>query len=115
VEDYNGNGNPADDDTNSNGVADYLDPSNILGTDVNSLDNSIKLYPNPTSDVLHIATTSNEIISNVSIYSISGALIKDLKSVDTIESISVSDLQSGLYFVKIQVNEEVKNFKFIKK
>ncbi len=115
MEDYNGNGNPADDDTNNNGIADYLDPSNILGTDANSLDNSIKLYPNPASDVLHIANTSSEIISNVSIYSISGALIKDLKSADTIESISVSDLQSGLYFVKIQVNDEVKNFKFIKK
>ena len=115
MEDYNGNGNPADDDTNSNGIADYLDPSNLLGTATNSLENSIKLFPNPTSDVLHIANTSSEIISNVSIYSISGALIKDLKSADTIESISVSDLQSGLYFVKIQVNDEVKNFKFIKK
>ena len=115
MEDYNGNGNPADDDTNNNGIADYLDPSNILGMDANSLDNSIKLYPNPASDVLQIANTSSEIISNVSIYSISGALIKELKSADTIESIYVSDLQSGLYFVKIQVNDEVKNFKFIKK
>ena len=115
MEDYNGNGNPVDDDTNNNGIADYLDPSNILGTATNSLDNSIKLYPNPTSDVLQIANTSSEIISNVSIYSISGALIKEIKSADTIESISVSDLQSGLYFVKIQVNDEVKNFKFIKK
>lgn len=115
MEDYNGNGNPVDDDTNSNGIADYLDPSNILGTATNSLENSIKLFPNPASDVLQIANTSSEIISNVSIYSISGALIKELKSADTIESISVSDLQSGLYFVKIQVNDAVKNFKFIKK
>ncbi len=114
-EDFNGNGNPADDDVNANGIPDYLDSSNILTTVTNSLENSIKLYPNPVVDVLHIATTSSEIISNVSIYSISGALIQEKTSVDGIESISVSDLQSGLYFVKIKVNEQLKNFKFIKK
>lgn len=114
-EDINSNGNPADDDANANGIPDYLDPSNILATATNALENSIKLYPNPVVDVLRISNTSSEIISNVSIYSISGALIKDLKSADTIESISVSDLQSGLYFVKIQVNNQLKNFKFIKK
>ena len=114
-EDSNGNGNPADDDINGNGVPDYLDPSNLLGTNTNSLENSIKLYPNPVVDILQISNTSSEIISNVSIYSVSGALIKEETSIDTIESISVSNLQSGLYFVKIQVNGQVKNFKFIKK
>jgi len=34
---------------------------------------------------------------------------------NTIESISVSELQSGIYFVKLQVNGEVQNYKFVKK
>ncbi len=115
MEDYNGDGNPANDDTNSNGVADYIDPFNILATDSNSIENSIKLFPNPVSEMLNIENTSNYNVSNVSIYSISGALVKEINSQNSIQTISVSDLQTGLYFVKIQVNDEVKNFKFIKK
>jgi hypothetical protein len=115
MEDYNGDGNPANDDTNGNGIADYLDPSNILATDSNSFENTIKLFPNPASDVLNIENTTNSNVSTVSIYSISGALVKQINSENSIQSISVSELQTGLYFVKVQVNDEVKNFKFIKK
>ena len=114
-EDYNGNGNPSDDDTNGNGIADYLDPSNILGMDINIFNNTIKLYPNPVSNVLNIENTTNTSISKVTIYSISGALVKEINSENSIQSIPVSELQAGLYFVKIQMNDEVKNFKFIKK
>ncbi len=115
MEDYNGDGNPANDDTNNNGVVDYIDPFNILAADSNSFENAIKLFPNPVSEMLNIENTSNYNVSNVSIYSISGALVKEINSQNSIQTIPVSDLQTGLYFVKIQVNDEVKNFKFIKK
>ena len=115
MEDYDGDGNPANDDTNNNGVADYLDQSNILSIDSNSIENAIKLFPNPVSEMLNIENTTNNNVSNVSIYSISGALVKEINSQNSIQTIPVSDLQTGLYFVKIQVNDEVKNFKFIKK
>lgn len=115
-EDYNNDGNPANDDTNSNGIADYLD-SNVttLGTQVNSFEKTISLYPNPTSNILNIENSTDSIISVVSIYSISGSLIKEVKSVINIESIPVSELQTGIYFVKLQVNDEVQNYKFVKK
>ena len=41
MEDYNGDGNPANDDTNNNGVVDYIDPFNILAADSNSFENAI--------------------------------------------------------------------------
>lgn len=115
LEDYNNDGNPSNDDTNSNGTPDYLESAVALGLEDNSINNSISLYPNPTSDVLNIDNKTNEIVSNVSIYSISGALIKEVKSTNSIESISVTDLQTGIYFVKLSINDEVKNYKFIKK
>jgi hypothetical protein len=115
MEDYNGDGNPANDDTNNNGVVDYIDPFNILSADSNSFENTIKLFPNPASDVLNIENATNSNVASVSIYSISGALVKEINSENSIQSISVSELQTGLYFVKVKVNDEVKNFKFIKK
>jgi len=114
-EDYNDDGDPSNDDTNSNGTPDYLESAVALGLEGNSINNVINLFPNPTSDVLNIDNKTNEIISNVSIYSISGALIKEVKSTNSIESIAVSDLQTGIYFVKLSINDEVKNYKFIKK
>lgn len=115
LEDYNQDGNPANDDTNSNGMPDYLEFAVALGLEANTMNNSINLYPNPTSDILNIDNKTNEIILNVSVYSISGALIKEVKSTSTIESISVSDLQTGMYFVKLNSNGNVKNYKFIKR
>ncbi|RAR70207.1 T9SS type A sorting domain-containing protein [Flavobacterium aciduliphilum] len=115
-EDYNANGNPSDDDINSNGIPDYLDPTvSSLSTQTNLFENSIALFPNPTSDILNIENSTASDIKDVAIYSISGALVKEVKSVDTIQSISVSELHSGIYFVKLLVNDEVKNSKFIKK
>jgi hypothetical protein len=65
--------------------------------------------------IKELPNLNNYNVSNVSIYTISGSLVKEINSQNSIQTIPVSDLQTGLYFVKIQVNDEVKNFKFIKK
>ena len=114
-EDYNHNGNPADDDTNSNGLADYLESAVALGVKNNDFENSISLYPNPASTILNIENRSGEQIKSVSIYSITGAVVKQTNAGQSIESISVSDLQNGIYFIKIQAGNQVLNSKFIKK
>ena len=116
-EDYDGDGNPTNDDTNNNGTPDYLDPSvAILGSSILVAESkSITLYPNPTNDILNIQNNSGEIISEVSIYSINGSLIDKSNSNNSIESISVSNLQGGIYFLKITINNQVETYKFIKK
>ncbi|HEU0137622.1 MAG TPA: T9SS type A sorting domain-containing protein [Flavobacterium sp.] len=115
-EDYNGNTNPGDDDTNSDGIPDYLDNSVAMGVSDNQSDShSIMIYPNPASNVLNIANNSNQEITNITVYSVTGILVKQLKQSDSMNTISVSDLQSGVYFVKIQLGSEILNYKFIKK
>ncbi len=109
-EDYNGNNNPADDDTNGDNIPDYLQISVSLATTNNQFANQISIYPNPASEILNIENKSQEPITNVSIYSIKGDLVKISKS----NSISVSDLQNGVYFVKIQMSKTVLNYKFVK-
>lgn len=75
-----------------------------LGIDAVSLNtNSVTLYPNPVSDRLFIKST--ETIKAVTIYNVNGQLIKQVNTLG--ESIDVTSLPSGLYFVKINtVNGE---------
>ena len=114
IEDYNGNGNPSDDDTNSNGTPDYLENAVALGVNNFAIQNEVTIYPNPTSSVLNIENKSNESVAGISIYNLNGAIVKEVKSSTSLQSISVTDLQSGIYFVKIQMNSQVINYKFIK-
>lgn len=112
-EDYNGNGDVTDDDINDNGIADYLDVQVALGIDENTILNiHITLYPNPATDVVTIQNNSGQEISAVSVYSVNGVLVKH--SSDT-NSLSVQDLQAGLYFVKINVGSHEINYKLVKK
>lgn len=114
-EDYNGNNNPGDDDTNDNGIPDFLESSVALGVDNPALNSLISLYPNPVSNMLTIDNRTNEVISNIAIYSINGMLVKQVANAGTTTSIPVSELQTGMYFVKMQVGNQVMNYKFIKK
>jgi hypothetical protein len=114
IEDYNGNGNPSDDDTNSNGTPDYLENAVALGVNNFVIQNEVTIYPNPASSILNIENKSNESVAAISIYNLNGAMVKEVKSSTSLQSISVADLQSGIYFVKIQMNSQVVNYKFIK-
>lgn len=113
-EDYNSNNNPADDDTNANSIPDYLENAVMLAVNNFSTQNEVTIYPNPTSSILNIENKSNETVAALSIYNLNGALVKEVKSTTSLPSISVAELQSGIYFVKIQMNTKVLNYKFIK-
>jgi hypothetical protein len=116
LEDYNHDGNPANDDTNANGIADYLELNVALGVQPNTVvANAINIYPNPASDVLNIQNNSNETIAAIEIYTINGAKVKEHKGNESITTISVTDLQTGVYFVKVTTNNGTSNYKFIKK
>lgn len=112
-EDYNGNFNPSDDDTNSNGVFDFLDSTVTLGVS-NAEIKELTLYPNPSSDFFIIEKKSDQLIKEVSLYTINGQLVKSFEG-NQPESYSVSNLQSGVYFVTINLNDKIINTKFIKK
>ena len=63
---------------------------------------SIVLYPNPTTNLLHIDAQQN--IQHVSIYDVSGRLIQSIGVIGlkTNLEISTENLTSGSYFVKIE-------------
>ena len=62
-------------------------------------DNSILLYPNPTSDKLYFSTNKEQIVQ-VRVYSMNGQLLFS-QQLSTSESIDVSTLSKGMYIIKI--------------
>jgi hypothetical protein len=72
--------------------------SNQLGVDDEILHNSLKLYPNPVTNILTIESKNVE-ISKVEIYSILGEKIKEVNS--SFVSITTDKLPKGVYIIKI--------------
>lgn len=71
---------------------------------------SIKLFPNPTSQSLNIK--SDKPIANISIYNTVG---KQIKTVTINKQIDVSELKTGVYFLKAQFKDGKHSItKFIK-
>ena len=66
------------------------------------------LYPNPAQDILNIETQQQ--IETVKIYNLQGQLIKEVST----NSIDVSNLNTGLYFVQVTVDGKSITKKFIK-
>lgn len=87
-----------------------------LGTEDFSMLNSINLYPNPTNGILNIGVSNEyELPSSFTVYNTLGQVIKHSKiSSNSDLSISTEGFSNGVYFVKIEKNNESKTLQFIK-
>ena len=75
----------------------------------------IKIKQNPVAETLQLqlGTTANNEVLNLQIYNVSGMLIKETQYTDG--GISVNDLASGVYFLKVNDGIRTERLKFIKK
>jgi len=69
-------------------------------SDVSTLevDNTLNVYPNPTTNYLNIDSDAN--INSVAVYNIQGQLVLAQSGKNQIDKIDVSQLESGTYFLK---------------
>jgi aminopeptidase N len=83
--------------------ADLISKDNtvLLNTDEVSFQLEIKLIPNPAHHVVTIQKPENLIIYNINIYNILGQHIGEFSDY---ESIDISNLSSGLHFLKLETN-----------
>ncbi len=96
--------------------------SDLIGIDTFSVDrplstdsffkNNFAVYPNPVNDVVNISSLNNSEITKVSITDINGRVVREINS--NVSSISVGDLNAGIYFLKINTAEGVGTSKFVK-
>ena len=101
-EDYNNNGDPTDDDTNNNDIPDYLEAEVALA--VNDFERAhCSIYPNPVSDVVNFRFDNGLQIEQAKIYAIDGSLVKTFSEKQlSANSVNVSDLMSGVYFIQLK-------------
>jgi hypothetical protein len=85
--------------------------SGCLLLNINEIEShpTIRVYPNPATNAIAIASGSDSVIGEVSIYSITGKRILHLT--DSGSAIDVSSLQGGVYILEIDTGTK----KFIKK
>ncbi|WP_431133640.1 DUF7619 domain-containing protein [Psychroserpens mesophilus] len=76
--------------------------------------NNITLYPNPTTNVLHLESKQN--IKQIGLYDISGRQIQDIAVIGLKTNIDISTetLSTGTYFMKIKTETSTLVKKFIK-
>lgn len=80
-------------------------------TEVNAKDD-LKVYPNPFKDVIYLPEIENVI--DVAIFDLSGRLVKMINK--PLRSLNLSDLNAGMYLLKVKYNEgETKSVKVLKK
>lgn len=90
-----------------------------LSTTTNSLENlQVSVYPNPTPDILNIASTNKSV--NYSLFNILGQNVKINGTVNnnSRKSINISHLPDGVYLLKLEDENNLKTkktFKIIKK
>ncbi len=67
--------------------------------------NNISVYPNPVNDRLYIVT--EEEVEDVVVYSITGVIVGQQSTVNGQQTLTIdlSDLKSGIYFVKINTDK----------
>lgn len=88
----------------------FREPVTLVKDLVTSEENfGIVVYPNPTSDFLHIRTTKLD-IEKVFIFDLSGKLLQTEKT----KTINVKHLPSATYIISIQTSDGLKTFKFLK-
>ena len=92
---------------------DTLDISSVLSTN-SFIASKLNVYPNPSSSTVNISSDVNAIISTIEMLDLNGRVIKSQKINATEGQISVSDLATGMYMMKITTDQGVATKKIVK-
>ena len=103
-----------------NGVRSNLKNSNVTvnctGTvNINNISekNKIKVYPNPTTGKILIRNLIHTSNNTISIRNIVGKIILTVDSRNSLDSLDISHLEDGVYFIEIATNNALRIEKVI--
>lgn len=81
-----------------------------VNSDCNIETATLRMYPNPIADVLHLDTT--DAISKIELFGVNSLLVMQDESGSN--EIDMSSLEAGIYFLKVYVGDEISNMKLVK-
>ncbi|OFY94795.1 MAG: hypothetical protein A3K10_04725 [Bacteroidetes bacterium RIFCSPLOWO2_12_FULL_31_6] len=96
------------------GLYEY-DCTAVVGIEENQInENSILVFPNPAKDKIVISNLANEETS-IEIYDFNGKVVKNINEIpnNNEQEINLSELNSGIYFIKVLQNNQIKTSKLI--
>ena len=89
--------------------------SRIVLTNFNqSVEDNVKLYPNPVTDILNIQILKGS-FDTIVVYTTNGQVVFETTSTDNTFQVDTSNLASGMYFVRFVANGLAVTKRFVKK
>jgi hypothetical protein len=92
---------------------DSVNMTSVLGTN-DFLSSNFSVFPNPVKNVINFSNNTNAVVSLVEMTDLNGRVIKSQKVNATEGQISVSDLATGMYMMKITTDQGVAVKKIVK-
>ncbi len=86
----------------------------LLGTPDFDFSDHFTLSPNPTKNILDIHAKDAILLKSIAIYNVLGQLVLAVPNAENLDSVDVSNLKTGNYFVKIHSDSGAANTQFIK-
>lgn len=94
------------------GLSFFIYGEDDLRIETNSFENQIRVFPNPTANILNISTPQNSKVKDVKVYDLSGRLVSIYTDISTID---VTNLNSGSYLLEVNFTNAHKSIqKFMK-
>lgn len=90
----------------------YLFVASCMAGTEDHVQKRLTIYPNPASNILHISQQGTSAIDSVVLFDISGRQVREFTNISE-EGISVSNLERGIYLLKIGIGKEIQNRKII--
>jgi hypothetical protein len=85
----------------------------VLSTEDNlALNQEVSIYPNPAENEIFISSNSGN-IESVQIIDLSGSVVKNTLNNAFVTRVDVSDLKSGIYFVRFSINGKLQTQRII--
>ena len=85
-----------------------------MTTNVNELgwnNKGLKIIPNPSNDetIIEVEDVENKKEFNIEIFNYSGQRVQTMSTINNVSyKLNTRDFSSGIYFIKVQYNNEVK-------
>lgn len=96
----------------ANQTLEIVEDSETLSTIHPEIEQEISVYPNPVSDILTINSMSKP--SLIQVYNSLGQQLYEISNTSLINRLDVSNLNTGIYYLKVVVNNKIEVLRIVK-